>query len=193
MKDDREMPDLSVDGPGSPISVKKVLENVAMSPTGVHVFIDQNASGFDLEGSDYMEITTEECKRQAVYFKENHFDGERMPFYLLKYLYYFYFDDSIFEKAEDIPGLTKYFSEDEKGKTEYKTLLNTVKYCDKNHESAHLIGLIQGLCGMLKMARDHGSPPRLFIQHPESHLHPSRAAKLMTFTYKVRAEYGFKD
>ena len=189
--------DLSVEGPGSPISLRKWYENENKDVLkDTMVLIDHDGLGFEPDGLPCMEVTPQGCKECTEYYVDNHFNGKQLPLYILKHFYYMTIGGSdIYEKAKDLPALEKYFAEDEKGKQEYQELLNKIKYAKRSAEASQVLGLIIMLCSGFQMANRIGAPARFYIEHPESHLHPKREQRLMYMINKIREDYDhtFKE
>jgi predicted ATP-dependent endonuclease of OLD family len=72
----------------------------------------------------------------------------------------------------------------------YKKICNLITYCKSNAESRQLIGLCILLAGALNLARKENRFPRIFIEHPETHLHPKMECKLMTLLEQIKKDYG---
>ena len=71
-----------------------------------------------------------------------------------------------------------------KDSEEYITLLNYIKWSNSNPEVMHLIGLIQLLSGTLNIAKKQNQRISIFLDYPETNLHPKRERKLMTLIEK---------
>ena len=68
-------------------------------------------------------------------------------------------------------------------------LLNKVKYCASNKESAQIIGLIILFVETVKLTRmNNFNAPTLLIDKPETDLHPKREARIMTLINKMRED-----
>jgi len=111
---------------------------------------------------------------------------------LYRYLSYMFIDDAKWyesdqELVEDFnKGLITENSDN------YKTVLSLIKWCEQNKESAQVIGLIQLIGGSLNIARKEGCGIKLYIEHPETSLHPKRQAKFVSMLTKIQEEYGLK-
>jgi hypothetical protein len=188
---------LSVEGAGSPISLRKWYESENKDAArDTMVLIDSDGVGFEPDGLPCMEITPQGCKECTEYYVDNHFNGKQIPLYMLKPFYYMMngnFD--VYEKGIKLEALEKYFSENPVGKEEYQELLNKIKYSKRSAETSQVLGMIIMLCSGFQMANKAGAPARFYIEHPESHLHPKREQKLMSMIYKIREEYDhtFKE
>jgi len=183
--------DLSIDGPGSPISLKKFLENNG-SAKPFTLLVDGTGFGIAKDDEECIYITPEGCSQQAFYYKEKKFDNRTIPAYLYRYLSYMFIDDAKWyesdqELVEDFnKGLITENSDN------YKTVLSLIKWCEQNKESAQVIGLIQLIGGSLNIARKEGCGIKLYIEHPETSLHPKRQAKFVSMLTKIQEEYGLK-
>jgi len=185
--------DLSVNGPGSPVSFKKFLLQTQDKLRELTVLIDGTGSGIahDDEGTFY--IRPEDCSEQAIYYSKNGFDGIRISAYLYRYLGYMMIDGmkeykSDQELAEDFENGTITKESDD-----YKYLCNLITYCSQNPETQQVIGLIQLIGGSLNIARKAKSGLRLYIDRPETALHPKRQSKFMSLFMKLKAEYGWEE
>lgn len=189
-----EKPNYLVAGEGSPISLNKVLEDKA---NGVYkkefcVFIDNTYSGFALDAPGTVYLTVDARTEQAVYFVERIFDG-RIPCYLYRYLHYMYHHEEYemkYPKDEDVvkafeSGALTVESE------EYKKLQNMIKYSGSNKSVQQMIGLITLLGGTLLDCKKRGKYIRIYIEEPETHLHPQQERRVISLLHKLREEYGF--
>jgi hypothetical protein len=183
--------DLSVEGPGSPISLRKWYENEHKDILkDTMVLIDSDGLGFEPDGLPCMEITPLTCRECTEYYVDNHFNGKQIPLYLLKPLYYMFFGSfDIYKETVTLSDIQKYFSEDEKGKQEYTEMLNKIKYSKRNPEAAQIIGFVIALCSGFNLAKKAGVPARFYIEHPESHMHPRRESRFMSMLDRIRKEY----
>lgn len=184
--------DLSVNGPGSPVSLKKFLLSHETNKE-LTVLIDGTGSGIAHDDEGCLYITPEECKTQALHYSKNVFNGRQIPAYLYRYLGYMMID-----------GMKEYNSDQELAEAfqngditeesdDYKYLLNLITYCEHNSEAQQVIGLIQLIAGSLNIARKADSGLRLYIDRPETALHPKRQAKAMSLFMKLKSEYGWED
>jgi hypothetical protein len=152
---------------GAPISLKKVVEHInktkpADKPDGIYVLVNNLSNGFVNDDANMANITIEEREIQANYFLSLNLP---LPPYLEKYLIYMYEDDK-----PDIKAMYKYAS--------------------TNPELKQLIGLIQLFGGSLKMAKDMKKSVRLFVEEPESRMHPKRERRIMSLLEKLKTDYG---
>lgn len=180
---------IHVDGPGSPISIKKFLESDPdfANKEGFKVLLDQTGDGFDKEDLPLMEINDEECFRNAEWYSEHAFDGRSVPPYILKWISYFY-ELKMYDHCADDKTLAAYIATEE-GAEEHKYICNLIKYCKKNMESKKLIGLITLWVGLLIESKYHRVPVKVLIEHPETHLHPNKTSKLMWWFHQTQKEY----
>ena len=183
--------DMSVDGPGSPISIKKFLASDRYSPSEHPcVLIDNSSSGFVHDDPNTMYMTTEDIQHQANWYRKNSFNGKQVPAYLYRYLHYMYLDGDMKYKTNQ--DLADAFNKKEitEESPEYKQIVNLIKYCDSNTEAAQLIGFITLFAGTLNQAKKENKPIRLFLKNPDNNLHPQRSARWMSMFYKLKKEYG---
>ena len=183
--------DMSVDGPGSPISIKKFLASDKYSPSEHPcVLIDNSSSGFAHDDPNTMYMTTEDIQHQANWYRKNSFNGKQVPAYLYRYLHYMYLDGSMKYKTNQ--DLANAFNKKEitAESPEYKQIVNLIKYCDSNTEAAQLIGFITLFAGTISHAKKENKPIRLFLKNPDNNLHPLRAQRWMSMFYKLKKEYG---
>lgn len=185
--------DINVDGPNSPISLKKVLADPEINNTikTLTVFVDGTGMGIAKDDPNILNITAEECAYQATYFANKFFTPtQQILTYLYKYLTYIFIDgskeySSDFDLETDMKNGTI-----TKDSEDYKTVVGLIKYCGTNKEAGQVIGLIQLIAGSLKAAKKAGVGVRLYLEHPETHLHPKRQSRFMSMLYKLDAEYG---
>lgn len=181
--------DLSVAGPGSPISVKKFRDTLAPDQDrNFMVLLDQEGVGFEHDDKSMVYITTEECAIQATYYVKSVFNGKAIPLYLYRYMAYMFLNQELISQDK----LRKQFEdgtikEDSPG---YILIRNLITYCEKNVEAKQLIGLIQLFAGSLNQARKEKKPIKIFLEHPDSYLHPQRTARLMSMFHKIQDEYN---
>lgn len=181
--------DLSVDGPGSPVSLSKFLAQ-EQSPRPLVVLVDGTGLGIAKDSEECLYITPEECAMQTAHFVKERFNGRQIPAYLYRYLTYMFIDDSKWyasdkELMEDFnKGIITEESEN------YKYVLGLIKWSGANKEASQVIGLIQLIGGSLSMARKEKSGIKLYLEHPETSLHPKRCSRFMSMLDKIRKEYG---
>lgn len=186
--------DLTVDGPGSPISLKKVLKDIedkGNSLTSLTLLIDGTGAGIEKDEEPMLYITPEECRTQAVYYAKHHFNGVQIPMYLYRYLRYMFTNDEnkILSEQEVLDMIQK--GEINEEDDNYKYLSNLIKYVSTNAEAAQVIGLIQLTAGALSAASKKDVGIRLYFEHPETHLHPRRQARFVTTLMEIQTDYGF--
>jgi hypothetical protein len=181
--------DLSVAGPGSPISIKKFIAQGDYSKD-LCVLIDNAHIGFANDDPDTTYMTTDDIQLQAKWFREDCFDGKRVPAYLYRYLHMMYYDYNL--KYNNDQELAKAFSGGEitEESAEYKHIVNLIKYSDSNVEAAQLIGFITLFAGSIKLARKEKKPVRIFLKNPDNNLHPQMASKWMGLFHNIKKEYG---
>jgi predicted ATP-dependent endonuclease of OLD family len=56
-----------------------------------------------------------------------------------------------------------------------------------------LIGMIQLVGGSLNIARKEQKGVRLYIEEPESRMHPKRQAKMVSLLEMLKKDYGFTE
>jgi len=185
--------DLSINGPGSPVSIKKFNDSRPKEEdrSRMPVLIDDGI-GIAHDDPDYTYITPEECSAQAVYFLKNGFNPDGLPAYLYRYLAYVFQKDKQFDTNQEYADAMNNGTLD-KNSDEYKEIINKVKYLESNQEAKHIIGFIQLFAGCLNQAKKMNKPAKLFIQEPETNLHPKRAAMLMSLIEMIKKEYEFDN
>lgn len=184
---------VNVDGAYSPVSLKKYLElDSEKESTGYsfRVLIDNTGYGIALDDPNTMYMTPEDRIEQAKYFRERIFDGKSLPVYLFRYLRYMFLEKDDNKYPSDESVVKAYRS----GKLtldspDYKMVVNLVKFSDNNVEAAHIIGLIQLVAGSFNLSSKEKRSFRLFIQHPETGLHPKRVARFMSMYHMIVREY----
>lgn len=191
--------DLSVDGPGSPASLKKFLaweeKNNPGTSGQLKVIIDHGA-GIVKDDPDTVVITPEDCKKQAEYFLDNIFSKTPgLPYYAIRHIGamyaldgydYFsktrkYLDNESVKMAIMTNSIKK---EDE----DVKFFLNKFKYGKSDSEFMQILGLIQLLSGAFKKGCR-----RIFVDYPETYLHPKRERILVCMFEAIKKEYGLPN
>jgi hypothetical protein len=124
-----------------------------------------------------MSITAQDCSEQAAYFRDTFFP-DRIPEYVLEYMNgLFYYDKKIptEEPLEAIMGM--------------------IEYCKTNKEASQCIGLIILLHDSLVLAKHYNKWPTLYIEYPETNLHPKREAAVMSMIYDIfkKFDINLKD
>jgi hypothetical protein len=185
-----EIKDISIDGPGSPISIKKVLEQIEPKP--ITLFVDGSGCGIAQDDESLIYITPSECSSQALYYSKSVFDGKCIPAYLYRYLGYMFGIGKDYQTDEE---LVKDFADGviTEESVDYKQILNLIKYCENNDEAKQVIGLIQLVGGALNIAKKQQKYIRLYIDKPETSLHPNKQSKIATLLIRLRDRYGFND
>lgn len=188
--------DISIAGPGSPPSLKKFIAN---TPDLRELTLIVNGTGMGLikdeEGMVY--ITPEECKTQTLHYVKTIFDGRRIPAYLFRYLHYLMIDSDGYggmkypTDQSVIDALTNgSLSEQHE---DYVFIKNFITYAEHNTEALQIIGFIQLVGGTLNLARKKGGHVRLYIEQPETGLHPKRQSRLMSALMSLRQDYGYNE
>lgn len=190
--------DLSVAGPGSPISLKKVLKKI--KPVEFTLLLDQTGTGFAYDEPSLVYITVEERRKQAVWFVneifKKHIAAEMdIPAYLYRYLRYLFIVDQNTSYKKTMPYETdadfrKAMRDKTVDKKDYDMLYNMILYAEENPEMAQAIGLIQLVAGTLKRVVHSRSGIRIFIENPETHMHPKRERLIMSMLQMLKKEYG---
>jgi hypothetical protein len=185
-----EIKDISIDGPGSPISLKKVMEQVEPKP--FTLFVDGSGCGIAQDDESLIYITPSECSSQALYYSKSVFDGKRIPAYLYRYLGFMFGIGKDYQTDEE---LVKDFTDGTltEESPDYKQILNLIKYCEYNDEAKQVIGLIQLVGGALNMAKKLMIGVKLYIDKPETSLHPNKQSKIPTLLIRLRDRYGFDE
>lgn len=175
--------DLNVDGPYSPISLDKVSKLLSkdVSKGCIKVLLEQDGSGFENDCPDMASITIKDRADQAEYLAGWIAKGGKIPDYLYKYLAYFF----EYIQSKDL--------DDENLKIESKWIeeFNTkIKYWKSNAEVAQLTGLIILFYEALNFEKEFGKLPKLWIEHPETSLHPKRERCVMLVLNHILKSFG---
>lgn len=181
--------DLSIAGPGSPISIKKFIASKNFSKD-ICVLIDNAHIGFANDDPDTMMMTTDDIQAQAKWYREESFNGKQVPAYLYRYLHYMYIDGSMKYKTNNSLADAFKAGEITAESPDYKQIVNLIKYSDNNIEAAQLIGFIMLFAGSINQAKKEGKYIRLFLKNPDNNLHPQMAARWMSLFNKINQEYG---
>lgn len=187
--------DLSVNGPYSPISLKKFLHASAKKSNGnqLRVLIDNTGAGISKDDPLTLVMDAEDRIQQARFFRETVFDGKKLPGYLFRYLRFMFINTD--NQYPDDATVMKAFRSGELNfeSPDYQAVVNLVRHSGDNREAAQLIGFIQLFAGTVHQAAKESKSIRLFIDHPETDLHPERAARFMSLYYKLLKEYGGRE
>lgn len=138
------------------------LQKVIRQVGGQRLVVLTNPTGIGIvNDSDAVDISIEARIEQA-----NHFFGLNAPFpeYLRPYLDYMYKDDDV-----DVEALYKYGS--------------------TNGELKHIIAMIQLVSYSLREAKKANAGVRLFIEEPETQLHPKRERRIMGMLKMIQDKY----
>ena len=189
-----ETRDLTVNGPGSPYSLDKVMKEISKNETlnELSVLIENEGRGIMQDSPEMLEITIQGRIEQAAYFREQY--TGKIPSHLYRYLHYAF--DSAYEmKYPNDESLKKAFESGELSSSseEYITIDNMIRYSEFNLEAAHLIGFILGFAGIMNLMRKMNKTGRIYIELPETCLHPKRQARFITMFHNIRNEYGPKN
>ena len=192
--------DLSVAGPYSPISLKKFLTIHGKSLPEFTVLIDQTDMGIAKDAENTLYITPNACKEQCDYFRDNiFFPSKRISAYLYRYLHYMFINDDYKPKYLSDQDVMNAMVKGEITATseDYVKIQNLIAYSDANREASQIIGFIQLFAGSLSIYKKESLKTgtqlgqRIFIEEPETHLHPKRQARLMSLFNHIRDEYDF--
>ena len=189
--------DLQVDGPYSPISLKKIIASGIINPsTEINVFIPgtNEVLGFAADDEETINIMIEDRVMQAHYFIEEIYPTlPKVPAYLFRYIHWMMFDYNKMKYATDADYIFAIENNDlELHSEEYEQVHNFIKWGKTNSEATHLIGLVQLIAGALKAAARQKCNVRLFIELIETGFHPKRERSLVVLLNKLKDEYGYK-
>jgi hypothetical protein len=159
------------------------------------VLIDQTGTGFIQDEPTLVQVMIQDRIEQAHYYRDHIFNGKQPSAYLYRYIHWVMLDDcakppkySTDQSILDANMRGELTAESE----EFKLILNYINYCKHNPEIAHLIGLVQLVGGSLKAAAKQKNKLRIFIEHPETGMHPKRERLLVSLLHRLRDQYGFK-
>lgn len=180
--------DLTIAGPGSPISLQKILDTQNISKP-FSLFIDGTGQGIAHDAKEFLYITPEECSKQSIWYSKNMFDGKHISQHLWRWISFMMLDKE-YQKPED------FIKEVTSGKItetneDYVFIKNFIAYCEHNPEAQQVIGLIQLLAGTLTDAKKNNKSIKIYIDRPETSMHPKRQQRFMSMFYKMEKEYGF--
>jgi len=173
------------DSPTSPISLDKFLKLTATERKELTVLIDGTGFGIKKDSLEPLYITPDECRTQALYYLNNKFKDGKAPLYLIRYLDFMFFDAPFISEDEVNTNPNSYI---ETG----KKIVDFLENAKDNDEALQVIGLVQLIAGSLNMARKAGAGILLYIDKPETHLHPKRQSRFMTMFQHIRKEYGYE-
>lgn len=187
------MEDLSVGGPNTPISLDKFIKSTEHKLRAFTVLVDGTGMGIHKDSNECVYVTPETCYAQANYYREEKFDGKRIPAYLYRYLNYMFNDDAPFYESDQFLLDLYNGGEITEESEDYQRILGLVKWCESNKEAAQVIGMIQIISGSLRIATQEKCGIRLYLEHPEHALHPKRQSRCMSMIVKLNKEYGMTD
>lgn len=145
---------------GAPVSLRKFIEaGHTIAPLTLIVDGTPTRAGIAPDDPDTFNILTADREQQAQYFLSLNLP---MPDYLRKYL------ALVYPKA-DLDAL--------------------YKNARTNIGARQVIGMIQLIAGALHMAKKAGKGVRLYIEHPETHLHPEQQAGLASMFIALQKDY----
>lgn len=188
--------DFLVDGPGSPISIKKASKLIPPS-NEFTVFVDNSQSGFALDDETLVTITVEERKAQAEWWVKyvfNQLPNKDIPGFLFRYLDYLFVSEELKYKNDK-----EYREAIAEGKFNIETdesfakVHNLIKYSASNKGVQQAMGLIQLFAGALAGAKKANKSIRIYIEEPETHFHPKQEARIMSVMYKLKDEFGGEE
>jgi hypothetical protein len=184
--------DLSVAGPGTPISLKKFRElkrKEGEQEKPLTIMVDGTGNGIWKDDPELFYITPQECSDQAISFLKNHFDGKRVPAYLYRYLSYMFLDEEFIKNDKLL--LDKFLDGTITQQSDsYIYIKNLITYCEANPEARQVIGLIQLISGCLRLAKINNTQLSIYLEHPECSLHPKRCSRAMSLIHHLFEEYG---
>ena len=150
---------------GAPISLQKIAENCEIKP--ITMLVDGSGAGIVNDTPDFIDCTPKEREEQALHFIS--LNLPKLPEYMKKYLRIFYEK----ETDEQLEGL--------------------LKFGQHNDEFKQILGLIGMLAGIMSMARRFKKGVRVYIKHPETHLHPKRQSAIASFFTQVQEDFKWDD
>jgi len=151
---------------GAPISLKKVSDHLSKerkAKSNTYVLIDSTASGFMPDDPMMANITIAERETQADYFLGLNLP---MPTYLRPYLELMFPDENVD---------------------------NLYKYAKTNGEMRHIIAIVQLFGGSLNIAKKQKKHVKIYLEEPETRMHPKREARMMMLIEKLKKDYGFNE
>lgn len=196
MTDEDKPDDLTINGPDSPISLQKFIDSPGFNPRDrrLTVLLDQTGDGIFNDATP-INITADECKDHALHLFYKVFEPtKKVPAYLLRHIDYM-FDVVTTHKENYSYGFKSqqealtYVNNDPENDL-YKFCFNKLNNVKFNAEFQQVLGLIGLIAGSLNQARKNGSSIRVYIEHPETHLHPKKQAKFMTLLNELSLEFG---
>ena len=165
-RNEEDKPDLRIEPKeGAPISLQKFVEQEGGKLTNMNILVDGSGTGIVNDTPDFINCTAADREMQAMHFLG--LNLPKLPEYMKKYLRMFYEDKT----DEDFENLAKF------GKF--------------NDEFKQIIGMIGMLAGILNMAKKAKTGVRVYIQHPETHLHPSRQTVCAKFLIQIQEDFKF--
>jgi hypothetical protein len=185
--------DITINGPGSPISIKK-LSDLGNFTRKFTILVDGSHQGFIKDDPSMFVVSPEMCAEQAIYYSKIMFNGRDIPSYLYRYMHYMFIDDTRKNKELLYPTdkdlITAYeLGEIDESSKDYQTILNLIKYCEHNAEAKQIIGFIQIVAGVLNSARKQKKGIRIFLERPETALHPKRQSAMMNLMMMLEKEF----
>lgn len=149
------------------ISLKKFLIHHPLNRP-LTLLVDGSGNGIAKDEENIFYITSEMCQTQADY--------------------------NLFTKGKVWNGVEKYMKmffkkEVEDGTFDYEKKLSAAKH---SPELKQIIGMITILGSVMNMGNKAGGKRvPIYIEHPETHLHPSRQSAFVTFFFEITKDFGW--
>ena len=152
-----------------PYSLKKFLADPKTQIKPITILVDGTGLGIAKDDPNVFVVTSEECIIQCDFFRQYCIDHNAifLPKYLKENLMLFYP-----KQADD----DQFFME---------LLLNT----PNNPEARQIIGMTMLVQGALSMAKSQHKGLRIYLEHPEVHMHPNKQSIIADWIIKMYNKY----
>jgi len=195
--------DLSIAGPGSPISMQKFTDYLdAETPIErqpeLIVMLNQSGQGLLQDNDSIVQVMIADRVMQAHYWRDEFWNGKQISAYLYRYVYYMLEEDEYDIAKHKYPNNQAIVDALTSGaltetSDEFVRMKGYFEWLKSNNEVTHIVGLVQLVGGSLRAAAKKQSYLRIFIEEPETGMHPKRERKLVTLIKMLGDDYGFSQ
>lgn len=149
------------------ISLRKFRDREEATLRWLNVLVDGSGMGIAKDDPRVFNITSQMCHEQAMYSLNTIgkiWSGAE------KYMRIFYKDES------------------EAGTFDFEKMCRAAK---ESAELQQIIGMITILASIMNVANKEGKKFPIYLEHPETHLHPKRQSAFVSFMMQITKDYGW--